>query len=437
MKRKINNDWENNSFHNWIDSQFYSIFPQILNSPNWTVKSAICLYWEETNNFEIVALGSGVKCLPQDKVIDYDEMNCIHDSHAEILCRRAFKRYLWDNLDNPILFQISNTENKNEKRKFKSNIKIIFYSSHVPCGDASLDGKDFNKKEFMGNVIKETEKDENEKSQIDTIKDQKETISDSSNNEKYFSRGKENWSLTRVCRTKPGRRDSPPTHSMSCSDKLALWNAIGIQGALLSHFIHEPIFISKFIIKGLNKNCDYSINSSNLHLSLERALNSRVNKETRIETIFDDIILNDHNENGKNHDKNNPSHLGYYWWKSQQKGNLNEKSKEIENQFGILVGGLLQGTTIGTIKKKKISSNPISISKRAFEILWNHRNKNNLIDNIDNSSNYSYCNYIEIKKQALEYQKSKKSIIEKHLKGAWKGSSNKEIKEFRSQLLIS
>jgi tRNA-specific adenosine deaminase 1 len=61
------------------------------------------------------------------------------------------------------------------------------------------------------------------------------------------SRGRDNYSLLGVLRTKPGRADSPQTLSMSCSDKIARWNAVGIQGALGSAFFH-PIYLTKIII---------------------------------------------------------------------------------------------------------------------------------------------------------------------------------------------
>ena len=60
-------------------------------------------------------------------------------------------------------------------------------------------------------------------------------------------RGRDNYSLYGVMRTKPGRADSPPTLSMSCSDKIAAWNVLGIQGALASHML-QPIYIDRVVI---------------------------------------------------------------------------------------------------------------------------------------------------------------------------------------------
>ena len=49
-----------------------------------------------------------------------------------------------------------------------------------------------------------------------------------------------------LLRLKPGRGDR--TLSMSCSDKMAKWNIVGCQGALLSHFLARPVYVKAVIV---------------------------------------------------------------------------------------------------------------------------------------------------------------------------------------------
>lgn len=54
------------------------------------------------------------------------------------------------------------------------------------------------------------------------------------------------YHVTGVVRTKPGRGD--PTISMSCSDKIAKWLVLGIQGSLLSNLLAKPIYLNFIVI---------------------------------------------------------------------------------------------------------------------------------------------------------------------------------------------
>ena len=66
-----------------------------------------------------------------------------------------------------------------------------------------------------------------------------ESTSSSSESAGGLYRGRANLNANAL-RTKPGRPDAAPAISMSCTDKLAFWSAVGIQGSLGS-FLLEPV----------------------------------------------------------------------------------------------------------------------------------------------------------------------------------------------------
>ena len=67
-------------------------------------------------------------------------------------------------------------------------------------------------------------------------------------------RGRDGYENFGAIRTKPGRADSVPSISMSCSDKIASWSVLGLQGALLSE-LFEPVYLSGMVIGGVEREC--------------------------------------------------------------------------------------------------------------------------------------------------------------------------------------
>ncbi len=86
------------------------------------------------------------------------------------------------------------------------------------------------------------------------------------------SRGRDGYARLGVLRTKPGRGDAPRVLSMSCSDKIARWSVLGIQGALAS-LILAPVYIHAIVIGEVNQSMRAQVKSD-----CDRAFYERLGK---------------------------------------------------------------------------------------------------------------------------------------------------------------
>lgn len=165
----------------------------------------------------------------------------LHDCHAEVLVRRALRAWLLERLvleyksqteevdGLPRLFTPTMTHDHAPVRwRLTDQVHIHLYISTPPCGEASsclLHARNAMQDERTGY-----------------------TPQTATHAAGSLLRGRETSSTQgMLLRTKPGRRDSPPAISMSCSDKVRLWNSLGMQGALLSQWL-EPLFYTSIVL---------------------------------------------------------------------------------------------------------------------------------------------------------------------------------------------
>lgn len=172
----------------------------------------------------------------------------LNDSHAEVMCRRGLLRYLYEQIERATanensIFTFNDTTNK---FKISSNISFHFFTTHAPCGDASI---------FSHSLDSDTDLNP-KRLKIDALQNV-ESIGCSVS----FTGAKIIYKSMDVApdlmvqsigevRTKPGRGE--PTLSISCSDKLAKWNVLGIQGALIYSLLEQPIYLSSITLSNAN-----------------------------------------------------------------------------------------------------------------------------------------------------------------------------------------
>ncbi|XP_045601488.1 tRNA-specific adenosine deaminase 1 [Procambarus clarkii] len=105
-------------------------------STEWTLLACFIKEDHHKETLEVVALGTGSKCLGAQQLPSAGDV--LHDSHAEVIARRAFMLYLLDQVEKASKSNISIFEQKDGKFALKSGISFHFYGSHTPCGDASI-----------------------------------------------------------------------------------------------------------------------------------------------------------------------------------------------------------------------------------------------------------------------------------------------------------
>uniref|UniRef100_UPI0037E82824 double-stranded RNA-specific adenosine deaminase isoform X2 n=1 Tax=Semicossyphus pulcher TaxID=241346 RepID=UPI0037E82824 len=180
----------------------------------------------------VVSLGTGNRCVKGEELsLKGDTVN---DCHAEIISRRGFVRFLYSEL----LKHFDGTEDsifepaEKNKLQIKSDITFHLYISTAPCGDGALFDKSCSE---SGDDIEGHQPlfENNKQGKLRTkVENGEGTIPVES---------------SAIVPTWDGIQHGERLRTMSCSDKILRWNVLGLQGALLTHFLH-PIYLKSITL---------------------------------------------------------------------------------------------------------------------------------------------------------------------------------------------
>ncbi|XP_017873063.1 PREDICTED: double-stranded RNA-specific editase Adar isoform X3 [Drosophila arizonae] len=191
----------------------------------------------ENMNFceaKVISVSTGTKCVSGEHMSVNGAV--LNDSHAEIVSRRCLLKYLYAQLDlqcnQATAYQsifVRNTDGQ-YPYKLKSGVHFHLYINTAPCGDARI----FSPHENDTGVDKHPNR--KARGQLRTkIESGEGTIPVKS------SDGIQTWD---------GVLQGQRLLTMSCSDKIARWNIVGIQGSLLSAII-EPVYLHSIVLGSL------------------------------------------------------------------------------------------------------------------------------------------------------------------------------------------
>ena len=251
---------------------------------------------------KVVALGTGTKCLGGDK-------RCVNgmalaDSHAEVLARRALVLYMYDEiarlcdagregaLANPGVSIFQPGERSGETTlnddgtvdwtrtrlwcSLRPGVAVHMYVSQSPCGDASifetsLDGMNDGAANPERSAIIRTNKRAKTAANLGAGSTGAKLLTGDGDGETdaEFGVGAQ---MPGAARLKPGR--GTPTSCMSCSDKMCKWNALGVQGELLSGILERPVRIASITVAAPTDAPDTDAHITALH----RAVFGRIEK---------------------------------------------------------------------------------------------------------------------------------------------------------------
>nr|XP_032824857.1 double-stranded RNA-specific adenosine deaminase isoform X2 [Petromyzon marinus] len=218
------------------------------------ILAAIVMKEGNDDRGRVVSFGTGNRCVKGEELSLSGET--VNDSHAEVITRRGFMRFLYHQL---LSYDPAEAQpgvlvpGEDGKLRVRADVSFHLYISTAPCGDGAIFDKTCSDGAAGDPHTHAPIFDNNKQGKLRTkVENGEGTIPVESSD---------------IVPTWDGVQRGERLRTMSCSDKVLRWNTLGLQGALLSHFLH-PIYLSSITLGYL-----YS------HGHLARAVCCRMEKE--------------------------------------------------------------------------------------------------------------------------------------------------------------
>lgn len=205
--------------------------------PGRKVIAAFIMENTETKHMEVVSFGSGTQCITGDNMSS--EGLVVNDSHAEIVARRSLMRFFYKELLAKLTQQstVFTDSKSSEPVQVYDTVKFHLYISTAPCGDGGLFSREDNDNREPPSDCSHRPTMENKKQGILRTK-----LEGGEGTIPVGDSAQQTWD---------GILHGGRLRTMSCSDKILRWNVLGLQGALLSHFM-EPVYMSSLTLGSLH-----------------------------------------------------------------------------------------------------------------------------------------------------------------------------------------
>ncbi|XP_070571679.1 double-stranded RNA-specific adenosine deaminase-like [Ptychodera flava] len=199
--------------------------------------AAIVMRKGEHDMGQVISIGTGHGCIPS-KAVCMDGRSLLN-CHGLVVAKRSFQRFLYRELkayyDGNLSDSIFESHSGSSRLSIKNDVTFHLYMNSAPCGDASMHTPRESGSQPLTDLEAEFMSSGAHYPTENALSGQGHLAVTSHDGQCELS--------AQMIQTWESITEGGTIYSMSCSDKLLMWNVIGLQGSLLSYFL-KPVYLT-------------------------------------------------------------------------------------------------------------------------------------------------------------------------------------------------